>query len=365
MVQRPIGGGNSTSSNTRNAERSSNLELYRIIVMFLIVAHHYYVNSGLRPVAMEHPMCTDSLFYSIFCAWGKTGINCFVLITGYFMCKSNISLRKFLKLILWVLTYGIFFKILFTLSGYDQQSWTSFLKLIPMRNISSNYFTSCYLCFFLCIPFLNILVRSMTKYQHQCLICLCFFLYTIHTLPGFSINMNYVSWFSVLYFIASYLRLYPLQRDTDTTFWAWMTLLSWGLSIASIVVITRFLPLNPYCFISDSNAVLALTNGVTSFMLFKNLKIKNSKVINTIAASSFGVLLIHANSDTMRNWLWRDTVDCIGHYESPWYYCIGCVVLIYTFCTIIDIIRRYTIETPLLNWAESLCFKIRKYYCKI
>lgn len=28
-------------------ERSSNLELYRILVMLLIIAHHYVVNSGL------------------------------------------------------------------------------------------------------------------------------------------------------------------------------------------------------------------------------------------------------------------------------------------------------------------------------
>lgn len=31
-------------------ERNSNLELYRIIVMLLIVAHHYVVNSGLMSV---------------------------------------------------------------------------------------------------------------------------------------------------------------------------------------------------------------------------------------------------------------------------------------------------------------------------
>lgn len=32
---------------SRKSERSSNLELYRILVMLLIVAHHYVVNSGL------------------------------------------------------------------------------------------------------------------------------------------------------------------------------------------------------------------------------------------------------------------------------------------------------------------------------
>lgn len=35
--------------------RSSNLELYRIIVMFLIVCHHYVVNSGLMEVLHEDP----------------------------------------------------------------------------------------------------------------------------------------------------------------------------------------------------------------------------------------------------------------------------------------------------------------------
>ena len=60
--------------------RESNLELYRIIVMLLIVAHHYVVNSGL--LSPQGPICLDptapkSLFLLLFGAWGKTGINCF------------------------------------------------------------------------------------------------------------------------------------------------------------------------------------------------------------------------------------------------------------------------------------------------
>lgn len=34
--------------------RDSNLELYRIIVMLLIVAHHYVVNSGLLDVMLQN-----------------------------------------------------------------------------------------------------------------------------------------------------------------------------------------------------------------------------------------------------------------------------------------------------------------------
>ncbi len=36
--------------------RNSNLELYRVIVMLLIVAHHYVVNSGLLQVLIQNPL---------------------------------------------------------------------------------------------------------------------------------------------------------------------------------------------------------------------------------------------------------------------------------------------------------------------
>lgn len=39
--------------NAKSQRRSSNLELYRIIVMLLIVAHHYVVNSGLTDVMQQ------------------------------------------------------------------------------------------------------------------------------------------------------------------------------------------------------------------------------------------------------------------------------------------------------------------------
>lgn len=62
--------------------RNSNLELYRIIVMLLIVAHHYVVNSGVLDVMYQHPLSVKSIFLFLFGMWGKIGINCFVLITG-------------------------------------------------------------------------------------------------------------------------------------------------------------------------------------------------------------------------------------------------------------------------------------------
>lgn len=63
-------------------QRSSNLELYRIFCMLMIVAHHYVVNSGLT--SAEGPLTTDclsanSIFLRLFGAWGKTGIDTYQL----------------------------------------------------------------------------------------------------------------------------------------------------------------------------------------------------------------------------------------------------------------------------------------------
>ena len=59
-------------------ERSSNLELYRIICMLMIVAHHFVVNSGLTsaegPMAAT-PTAANTLYLWLFGMWGKTGTN--------------------------------------------------------------------------------------------------------------------------------------------------------------------------------------------------------------------------------------------------------------------------------------------------
>lgn len=99
--------------------------------------------------------------------------------------------------------------------------------------------------------------------------------------------------------------------------------------------------ISPYKYVSDSNAILALSTGICSFMYFKNLNIKHSKLINTTGASIFGVLIIHANSDTMRKWLWQDIFNNIGHYYDDFFWLRAIIVILIVFvsCIIIDFLR--------------------------
>lgn len=332
--------------------RRSNLELYRIIVMMLIVAHHYVVNSGLMDVMSENPASFRSLYLYLIGMWGKTGINCFVLITGYFMCRSNISLRKFLKLFLELMFYNVVICAMFVATGYEIFSIKTVLKdILPITSIN-NGFTSCFLVFYLFIPFLNILVGNLDKKKHQYLLALCLFTYTfLAMVPKIHVVFNYVTWFSVLYLISSYIRLYGLFSSIKNIKWGIITLASVALAMVSTIGFIFLhlkygIKLVPYRLVSDSNAILAVIVSVCSFMYFKDLPIKQSKLINTISASTFGVLCIHANSDTMRQWLWKDVVDCVGQYLSEQLVSLSLVSILCVFfaCIIIDYIRIHTIE---------------------
>ena len=78
--------------------RDSNIELLRIIMMIIIVGHHYIVNSGIIDVINSNIVkseCGIKDYFALVFGWGgKTAINVFLLITGYFSCKQNFNLKK-------------------------------------------------------------------------------------------------------------------------------------------------------------------------------------------------------------------------------------------------------------------------------
>lgn len=341
--------------------RSSNLELYRIITMLLIIAHHFVVNSGVMESVLAHPDKANSYFLLVFGAWGKTGINCFVFITGYFMCKSNISLRKFLKLVIQVWFYYILFYVLFIIAGQNEFSvYKTIRVLFPVKNMTDD-FISAFIVFYLFIPFLNKWMGALNKREHLWLAILCFAVFSLAASDPmiFSIRINYVLHFIVLFIIASYIRFYGFPIRISHNGWGWLTLVSVILGVASVVTLNYLHIIrggNPrgmdqFYMLADSNKVLAVAVALCSFMWFKDLKIRHVPLINALGGVTFGILLLHANSNAMRKWLWQDTVDVPGHFDDPWLwaYAPGVVLLIFGVCAAIDWCRQHWLEDRMVD----------------
>lgn len=178
--------------------------------MLIIIAHHYVGNSGLLPMVKDSPALSfNSLFLLLFGWGGKTGINCFVMITGFFMVKSEISLKIFLKLLLEIEFYNVVIATIFVITGYSTFSAESYIKdILPISSVADE-FNSCYLLFFLGIPFLNKLIKGLNQQQHLLLIALGLFIYTFLPLLHIPLRFNYVEWFAIVYIIAAYIRLWP------------------------------------------------------------------------------------------------------------------------------------------------------------
>lgn len=360
------------SLNTTTPEktvRNSNLELLRIICMLLIVSHHYVVHSKLIAedgYLYSSPTSWRSVFLFIFGAWGKTSINCFVLITGFFMCKSHITAKKFIKLLSEVMFYRIAINMILFFTEYNAFSVKDFLsKLLPIDEISTN-FTSCYLVFFLLIPFINILIKNMIEKQHIYLLLTLTFTYvilgTLHRLV-----FNYISWFIILYLIASYIRLYPKKIFSSIRIWSIVLFVGIIMSISSILVSSWMgdrignAKHYPYFFISEPNYLFSFLVGISLFMIFNSIEIRPNKLINTVAASTFGVLCIHL---PLREVLWHSLFNSSDHYYDTFMpiYAVCSVIVVFVICTLIDMIRIKLLEEPFLkNWDKYFDVINKKY----
>lgn len=331
-------------------------------MMMLIVAHHFVVNSNLWEVLKTDEITWRTYYFYILSAWGKPAIDGFMLITGYFMCKQNITAKKYVHLLSQILFYNIVIYVLFVLNEKVTVTPRSlFMCLFPYDNVDKG-FVGCFLLFYLFIPFLSRLVNGINKKEHMYLILLCLFVYSfLEMMPNNGFSMNYVSWFCVIYFIGSYIRFYSLPKADNTSLWAILMFFFISFGIVSIYFGVHTGKFTHY-FVGEVNRFLAIGVAVTSFMTFKSIKMGQIKVINMISSSTFAVLLIHANCNEMRQWLWNDFVDVVAvfHRENYIGVSIGIIMFVFFSCIGIDMIRKYLSKKVIIVFDCLYKYKIEK-----
>ena len=155
------------SKDNVKTSRDSNFELFRIILMLAIVAHHYVVNSGLTSLYDFNNITGNMIFLQLFGFAGKIGINCFVFITGYFMVKSKFKFQKLLKLYLEIKFYKLVIYAMFLIVGYETFSFSGFLKTVFSVAYGVELsFTGTFVFFYVLIPFINAMLLHLNKKLH-------------------------------------------------------------------------------------------------------------------------------------------------------------------------------------------------------
>ncbi len=348
-------------------ERSSNIELLRIISMLLIVLHHYCVNSGFIELINPRQLTGNMVFIQFMSIGGKAGVNIFFLISGFFMIKSQMKWRKVLQLLFQIFSINVFVCIFLTSLGYTY-GFKDYLQILPLIFSVPSNFVASYMVVYILTPIINKSLNILNRKEYNYLLIVLLTYFCLLQTFFLQNTWHYVGWGFTMYCVGAYINKYDL-KDLNWNFgWISIGLISfiWLAIIIFDYLTMRFVQLPKYLWtfaIGDANKITVFLLGVSIFMWFCKLKIRHYKSINCMGGGIvLGVLLWHANNDIMRQWLWKDFLANTSYlnHDYLWLHCLLSVLAVYALCTILELIRHYLLDKPLLNRLEFQSKKIQK-----
>ncbi len=277
--------------------RQANIEILRIISMFLVLLGHYHL--GINGNANTEMVKCDF--------WRAAGIvslnsivfvcvNCFIVISGYFGIHWKLKgiTNYWFQIVFWAfLTY-----LICSLFGYHIFEWNGLLKQTGLGMFfMGNWFFTAYLGLYILAPVLNSFVKDSDEKR---LGLFLFFFLIFQTIYGyvFKTRGEFNQGLTTMSFIGFYMIGAYLRRTTLSIFhWkAWKNLamfLGVGVLLAVSSLITKWLGATKdvYSYISP----FVIIQTVYLFLFCKKLKIeRGEKLILFFSSSAFAGLLSHS-----------------------------------------------------------------------
>lgn len=356
-----------TSIKSRES-RESNLELLRILCMLLIIAHHCVLHGQ----AVSMSMSINRLVSLFILPGGKIGFICFLALSMWFLVDKPFKAERFIRVWLEVLFYSVLFLLISNLFGAQitVREWLG--SFLPIAG-NSHGFGATYLGFYLLIPLLSRVGNGLSKNQLKYIVLVLMYL-EIGTLFVGSITLTIqpinseLLLFIFCYFLTMYLKKWSFKLQYKRKTLILIFSLIW-ISIWILLCFQAFYPENRFiAFLvtncSSETSIIYILGGYTLFFIFNTIKIKPSVIINRIAATTFGILLMH-DHNYFRAILWNNIFKVATWYDSRIFILriILVVLIIFSVGAIFDWFRLYFIEKPIfkLNKVKLLFNKIDEF----
>ena len=355
--------------------RSSNFELLRIVAMFMIVACHYCAH-GIRHLLTPElssiwldGIQANRLFTSFLINGGDIGNGIFFLLTGYFMFGKEYKIRRLVKLLGQVYFYAFFIILIFfvlrAFNIYKFSEFSSMSKLMLIINAiipitsGSWWFIQTYIILFLFIPVINGFLEKLNSKSFIAVLCLIWVFWLLPKTIGF--------WYSNLQMAIFFYILGAGLKKSNLKINKFVYLISfciiWGLlsliDITSSHLIDNTTMNNKILkmfYTAASMTILTPLAVVCLFEFFKNLNMKNHKLINIIASTTFGIYLIH-DSSIGRTLIWTKIFHCLDYQYNSVYFPLFAILtasLVFISCSIIDYLRQLFIEKRIISFMNKI-----------
>lgn len=310
--------------------------------MLMIILYHYCIHGNIDTSGA--PLFNQAIY--LFClGLGQLGVVVFVLISGYFSCKTKFNLKRLVLLLAEVIFYSLCWFAIACLVGEEVFSFKLLVSNIFVIATQKYWFFSCYIGLLIISPLLNILIKNLSRNQH---LAVCIIGGIIYSFISCFVD-QYLYWseliyFMYLYILAAYIRLYNGKHSVkfDIIMCLLGLFFAYGIHIFNRYVDVVSRPFRPFILQSTTNLII----GISLLNICKKCKPHYSKFINYAAKSTFGVYLIH---DTLYSRiLWVNTFKNATYFlESPLVFSAHIavtVLIVYIGATLIDILRRESLE---------------------
>lgn len=341
--------------------RDSNFEIMRILSMLFIVIYHVLIHSN----AYQNAKDTEQIIIITIESIILVHVNSFVLVTGYFQCKSTRRMGKIFSIIGQTWFYKVL--IMFILIGINfikmPSNITILYTLLPLDN-ATYWYINCYLVLYFISPILNTVINKSNKVELKNIIITLFIIVSVISTIGKDAYFNTstgrsLSVFVLLYFIGAYMRLYP-PKDTlvlkKYTQKARRLIYSLGFLLCALMSFFCWL-LSEYItkqnlneFMKEIGSISAamhlsyaspivLVQSIMYFLYFGTYQFKN-KYVNKIASATLGVYLIHENIFIRENLYEKIGLTNLECTTKLILYILMLSIAIYIICTIIELFRQ-------------------------
>lgn len=295
--------------NNTQKRRNSSIELLRILSMASVIGCHFFYWGGVLESAkfgtIEYAIywAIDGLFF--------TCINCFMLITGYFLSASKMRVSRLVKFWLQVLFYSVFCTFAaFAITG-DISIKTLATAFVPLT--TEQYWYATHYALVIClVPMLNALIQSLDKNSFKSGLIILTIIFSF--MPTFFVwerdlltsGRDY-PWMIVLYLTGGYIRKYGISIGRKESFIGfWICVLITGLLRTPLGMISMFIIGNDVLagLFFRYNSITVFCGAVFLFnAMLQGKNDERKKAVLAIAPLSFAVYLVHDNPN-IRSILW-------------------------------------------------------------
>lgn len=355
------------SSALTGKTRNSAIELLRLVSMLAIVGFHY----GRKSFDLaEQPISLPKFVYqAIYSGGGWIGNFIFFTISVWFLVGRTNTLKTGLKRI-WIMEKQLLFwsillfavTIIIKHEGWYKGNLAS-LAIYSILPISLNlwWYVTSYAIFLLLLPFLERGLQLLGKSNHFKLAITVLILWgVLGLIPFFKFDLYrsvfvFVYWFILITYYKWYMsNLSRKQCYSLILSGAAIIIAYWLITNVLWSVTGRASQLQLFIF---GWTLPTMMIGFGIFVLAER-STWHSKVIDFLAASAFGVYLIHMYPSVVE--VWSRLIPLKDMYESshPLTFGAGAILSIFLVCLVFDIIRQFifriTVDRHSGKWFDIL-----------